>query len=548
MSITSIISLNQLITWFEDFQENHYFLKDFGFGEPYDIGTSRQMNFPYMWVTMNEDSNIQTASNNKSAIPDISFSIMFMDKINNQPNYLDTNGFQSDNSQEILSDTLQCVQDLIVHIQQNWQQYGVLISQDVSFYPAVDETTDKATGVVARFVLRTRQVNCIIPEDPATIVIQPNQSTYATLLTCETLTDCNSFQTYAYTGGTFISGTSQVTLTSLNGNTLTITGFTGGAAGTNGTSGTSGTSGANGTNGTSGTNGAAGSNGSSGTSGANGSSGTSGINGTGGSSGTSGINGTNGSSGTSGAQGISGATGSNGTSGINGTDGSSGTSGVGTSGTSGVNGTDGSSGTSGAQGTSGASGSSGTNGTSGINGVSSSIFYYEAKDNTQSGNPNNGHILWNNVTMTASTQININHLTDTPITDIDIFLALLQVGQQITIQDQNDSGNYQVWTITGATTQVLGASNYWEVPVSLVSAAGTAQFSNNHKIILATLGASGTSGTSGAAGSSGTSGTTPANPITLSPVSPTSLSYVWSGSLAQYNGLTPDANTIYFIV
>ena len=164
MSTTSIVSLNQLIRWFQTFQENHYFLKDFGFGEPYDIGTSVQMDFPYMWVTMNEDSNIATASNNKSAIPDISFSIMFMDKINNQPNYLDTNGFQSNNSVEILSDTLQCLQDLIVYIQQNWQQYGVLISQDVSFYPAVDETTDKATGIVGRFVLRTRQVNCIIPE------------------------------------------------------------------------------------------------------------------------------------------------------------------------------------------------------------------------------------------------------------------------------------------------------------------------------------------------------------------------------------------------
>ena len=146
--------------------------------------------------------------------------------------------------------------------------------------------------------------------------------------------------------------------------------------------------------------------------------------------------------------------------------------------------------------------------------MSSSVFYYEAKDNAQSGNPGSGHILWNNVTMTASTQININHLTDTPVTDIDIFLALLQVGQQITIQDQNDSGNYQVWTITGATTQIVGASNYWEVPVSLVSAAGTAQFPNNHKIILATLGATGSSGSSGTSGTSGTNGTSGSSGIT----------------------------------
>ena len=166
MAITSIISLNQLINWFQQFQINHDFLKDFGFGEPYDIGTSRQMTFPYMWITMNEDSSIATGSNNKSAIPDLSFSVMFMDKINIQENYLDTNGFPSDNSQEILSDCLQYLQDLIVHIQQDWAQYGVLISQDISFYPAVDETPDKATGIVARIVLRTRQVNCIIPENP----------------------------------------------------------------------------------------------------------------------------------------------------------------------------------------------------------------------------------------------------------------------------------------------------------------------------------------------------------------------------------------------
>jgi hypothetical protein len=166
MATTSIITLNQLIKWFQLFQQNHDFLKDFGFGESYDIGTSRQMTFPYMWVTLNDDNNIATGSNIKSAIPDISFSILMMDKINIQENYLDTNGFPSNNSQEILSDTLQYVQDLITWIQQEWGQYGVLISQDVNFYPVIDETPDKSTGMLARIVLRTRQVNCIIPENP----------------------------------------------------------------------------------------------------------------------------------------------------------------------------------------------------------------------------------------------------------------------------------------------------------------------------------------------------------------------------------------------
>jgi hypothetical protein len=177
MAITNIITLNQLVSWFQDFSQRHYMLKDFGFGEPYDIGTSRQMDFPYMWATMNDDSTIATSTNIRSAIPEFSFSIMFMDKINIQENYLQTNGFNSDNSQEVLSDMVQILQDLITEIQQSWNQYGVLFSQDVSFSPVIDETPDKSVGVMARIVFRLKQVNCIIPVSPVT----PTTTTTTTL-------------------------------------------------------------------------------------------------------------------------------------------------------------------------------------------------------------------------------------------------------------------------------------------------------------------------------------------------------------------------------
>ena len=381
MPITSIVSLNQIITWFEDFQQNHYFLNDFGFGEPYDIGTSRQMDFPYMWVALNEDNNIATGTNVKSAIPDLSFSIMFMDKINIQENYLDQNGFQSDNSQEILSDTLQCLQDLITMIQQNWGQYGVLISQDVSFYPAVDETTDKATGVVGRFVLRTRQVNCVIPESPNTIVVQPNQPTYATLLTCENLIDCSTFKTYAYTGGTLNNGT--LTISSLNGNTFSVTGFTGGGGGgSNGTSGSSGVSGSSGTSGSSGANGTSGSSGQNGATGTSGSSGVSGVSGSGGTSGSSGINGDAGTSGSSGSNGAAGSTGANGTNGTSGSSGSNGASGV--------------------------PGTSGTSGSSGANGISAGQTYYL---NESQNSDVSGYKVLSTEPSTATTQTLTTNLT-----------------------------------------------------------------------------------------------------------------------------------------
>jgi hypothetical protein len=191
-----------------------------------------------------------------------------------------------------------------------------------------------------------------------------------------------------------------------------------------------------------------------------------------------------------------------------GTSGSSGTSGY-----SGSNGTSGSSGLNGTSGTSGLSGSNGTSGSSGANGFSSNIFLYEAETSVITGNPGSGHILWNNATQIAATQININHLTDAPIIDIDIFLALLNTGQSITIQDRNNSANYQVWLITSTPTLNVGASNYWQVPVSLVSSAGvgTTNFSNNHELFIGIFSPSGTSGSSGNTGTSGTSGSSASN-------------------------------------
>ena len=529
MPITSIISLNQIVDWFQNFQENHYFLKDFGFGEPYDIGTSRQMTFPYMWVTMNEDSSIATGSNVKSAIPDISFSIMFMDKINIQENYLDTNGFPSDNSQEILSDCLQYCQDLVTYIQQNWNQYGVLISQDVSFYPAVDETTDKATGIVARFVLRTRQVNCVIPESPTTIVITPQQAEFATLLTCETLIDCPTFQTYAYTGGTYNSGTTELTLVSLNNHTISISGITGGGGGS-GSSGTSGTSGSNGTSGTSGTNG---SSGTSGVSGTNGSSGTSGVSGTNGSSGTSGVNGTSGTSGTNGSSGTSGINGTSGTSGSNGTSGTNGSSG--TSGVSGTNGSSGTSGINGTSGTSGVNGTSGTDGSSGTSGTSAqsytgltytggenfsitaavydrAIWYGDFTGGTPflaAINLTEGREVITYITNAGSVATNITFRTGTggltSITDVvtddgtRINNYTLPVGESITVVLQNINATRTGYIIGTGASGGSGSSG----------TSGTSGTSgvNGTNGTSGTNGSSGTSGVNGTNGSSGTSGT-----------------------------------------
>ena len=66
-----------------------------------------------------------------------------------------------------------------------------------------------------------------------------------------------------------------------------------------------------------------------------------------------------------------------------------------------------------------------------------------------------------------------------------------------------------------------------------------------------TSGSSGSSGTNGSAGTSGvngTSGTTPTGGIVSATASPKSVSFIWSGTLAQYNGLgSYNTDTIYFV-
>ena len=160
----TIITLNQLVNWFEEFSTNHYFLNSFGFGEAYDIGTSNQMKFPYLWLSLGDTGTIGVS--NKTAVPTISFNVMVVDKINQQPNYQNQNGFLSDNAHEIFSDTLQTLQDLVVYIQTYWNKYGVLLNADVNFFPVVDETPDKIYGVMGNFNLTLRYVNCDIPISP----------------------------------------------------------------------------------------------------------------------------------------------------------------------------------------------------------------------------------------------------------------------------------------------------------------------------------------------------------------------------------------------
>ncbi len=160
--MTQLITFNQLMRLIELFSINHPQLNDFGYGMTSEIGNSRKMKFPYMWATNELDSTI-SVSINKVIVPIENLTILFVDKLNDQKNYINTNGENSNNGQEIISDMKTVALDFVTEIVNNWGQYGVMIEGDVSTFVVQDETDDKANGVGIRIALKEKYVNCEIP-------------------------------------------------------------------------------------------------------------------------------------------------------------------------------------------------------------------------------------------------------------------------------------------------------------------------------------------------------------------------------------------------
>ena len=161
------------------------------------------------------------------------------------------------------------------------------------------------------------------------------------------------------------------------------------------------------------------------------------------------------------------------------------------------------------QGDQGPQGESGPQGDQGPAGGSTNTFLYKAKTTSTSGDPGSQYILWDNVTQTSATQLNISHITNNNI-DIDFILALIKVNDILILQDQGNSNNYQKWVVT---TDAAIQSGYVEVKVSLLSA--THNFSNNNNLALfivsAGTGTTGPQGFQGFQGPQGPKGTTGAD-------------------------------------
>ena len=158
-----ITTLNQLIGYFEAFADAHGQIKDFGYGSTSEISTTEQMKFPYLWVTNATGGSVEL-SRNKTVTPIPTFQFLVLDQWNNQSNYKDTNGLNSNNTGEVMSDTHQICIDIINYINNDLNKQGVMIPESTyTLEPIEDGTTDKAYGHMLTLDLKVMYYNCSIP-------------------------------------------------------------------------------------------------------------------------------------------------------------------------------------------------------------------------------------------------------------------------------------------------------------------------------------------------------------------------------------------------
>ena len=130
------LNLNQIVSIFEDLAIRQQQVNDFGYGPAYNIGASRQMKFPYVWVENNQSVTPRSQNGYKEHL--YTFTIICVDKIN----------FGEDNYEEIISNCHFILDSMIQEVSQHkfYVDYNLSIANDITFTPVVEAFDDNVNG------------------------------------------------------------------------------------------------------------------------------------------------------------------------------------------------------------------------------------------------------------------------------------------------------------------------------------------------------------------------------------------------------------------
>ena len=129
-------SINEIILILNDISNRHNMVNDFGYGPSYNIGASRQMKFPYIWVEQGQSQTLKSVNGYKENI--YTFTLFCMDKIN----------MGEDNYSELMSDTHYILDGVISEISQHkfYIESGISLIDNIIMDPVMEATDDNVNG------------------------------------------------------------------------------------------------------------------------------------------------------------------------------------------------------------------------------------------------------------------------------------------------------------------------------------------------------------------------------------------------------------------
>lgn len=159
-----MVTINQLMAKFKTIADTDPRVNAFGTGQRYDILTDIKY-YPYFWVVSDIPHDILYAEHGYRAI-EYNFVLRVADKNNNQINQYDAIGLNSNNGQEIISDTFLILTDIINCIAEDSLSIfsDIQLVGDISAEPFYNEDSGDVNGFEAAITMRIKNDNpCISP-------------------------------------------------------------------------------------------------------------------------------------------------------------------------------------------------------------------------------------------------------------------------------------------------------------------------------------------------------------------------------------------------
>ena len=154
------LNLNQIVSIFKDLAIRQNQVNDFFYGPTYNIGASRQMNFPYIAIENSSSTTVKSANGFKEHL--YTFTIYCLDKIN----------FGEDNYEELISNCHFILDSMIQEVAQHkfYVDFNLSIANDIIFTPVVEAFDDNVNGWSCEITIKhpIRYTPCNTPITPIT--------------------------------------------------------------------------------------------------------------------------------------------------------------------------------------------------------------------------------------------------------------------------------------------------------------------------------------------------------------------------------------------